>query len=194
MVSSHTDRTSPVVRGKWVLENVLGTPPPAPPANVPKLDEIDPKGVMSLTAAARSAPQEPGVRGLSRDDGPDRVRAREFRRGRCVPRLREGRRQRARGRERAAHGRHRSQRRGRASSCYSQEPGGLRIHGRSEAHDVRIGSWLERATTWPSCARSSAKQRKDDYRFSSVVLGVAESVPFRERKAAGEGTVASVER
>ena len=41
MVSSHTDRTSPVVRGKWVLENLLGTPPPAPPAEVPDLAEAD---------------------------------------------------------------------------------------------------------------------------------------------------------
>jgi hypothetical protein len=39
MVSSHTDRTSPVVRGKWILDNLLGAPPPAPPANVPPLPE-----------------------------------------------------------------------------------------------------------------------------------------------------------
>jgi hypothetical protein len=39
MVSSHTDRTSPVVRGKWILDNLLGAPPPAPPANVPPLKE-----------------------------------------------------------------------------------------------------------------------------------------------------------
>jgi len=39
MVTSHTDRTSPVVRGKWVLENLLGTPPPPPPGNVPPLNE-----------------------------------------------------------------------------------------------------------------------------------------------------------
>ncbi len=39
MVSSHTDRTSPVVRGKWVLENLLGTPAPPMPANVPPLPE-----------------------------------------------------------------------------------------------------------------------------------------------------------
>jgi hypothetical protein len=38
-VTSHVDRTSPVVRGKWVLENLLGTPPPPPPANVPPLKE-----------------------------------------------------------------------------------------------------------------------------------------------------------
>jgi hypothetical protein len=39
LVTSHPDRTSPVVRGKWILDNVLGTPPPPPPANVPPLPE-----------------------------------------------------------------------------------------------------------------------------------------------------------
>lgn len=38
-VSSYPTRTSPPVRGKWVLENLLGTPPPPPPANVPSLNE-----------------------------------------------------------------------------------------------------------------------------------------------------------
>jgi mono/diheme cytochrome c family protein len=36
-VTSHPDRTSPVVRGKWILENILGTSPPPPPPNVPEL-------------------------------------------------------------------------------------------------------------------------------------------------------------
>jgi hypothetical protein len=39
MVTSYSDRTSPVGRGKWILENVLGTPPPPPPPNVPALKE-----------------------------------------------------------------------------------------------------------------------------------------------------------
>ena len=39
MVTSYPTRTSPVLRGKWLLENVLGTPPPDPPANVPPLEE-----------------------------------------------------------------------------------------------------------------------------------------------------------
>ncbi len=38
-VTSFATRTSPVVRGKWVLENLLGAPPPSPPANVPPLRE-----------------------------------------------------------------------------------------------------------------------------------------------------------
>jgi mono/diheme cytochrome c family protein len=38
-VSSYATRTSPVLRGKWVLENLLNAPPPDPPADVPNLDE-----------------------------------------------------------------------------------------------------------------------------------------------------------
>jgi hypothetical protein len=41
-VSSHPHRTSPVLRGKWLLEAILGTPPPPPPPNVPKLDDVKP--------------------------------------------------------------------------------------------------------------------------------------------------------
>ena len=38
-VTSYPTRTSPVLRGKWLLENILGTPPPPPPPNVPGLPE-----------------------------------------------------------------------------------------------------------------------------------------------------------
>ncbi|MFN7926013.1 MAG: DUF1592 domain-containing protein [Bryobacteraceae bacterium] len=38
-VSSYPTRTSPVIRGKYVMQNILGTPPPAPPPDVPQLDE-----------------------------------------------------------------------------------------------------------------------------------------------------------
>ncbi len=38
-VSSYPTRTSPVIRGKYVLQNILGTPPPEPPPDVPALDE-----------------------------------------------------------------------------------------------------------------------------------------------------------
>jgi hypothetical protein len=39
LVTSHADRTAPTLRGKWILENLLGTPPPAPPANVPPFEQ-----------------------------------------------------------------------------------------------------------------------------------------------------------
>ena len=38
-VTSYSTRTSPVVRGKWLLTNILGAPPPPPPPNVPALKE-----------------------------------------------------------------------------------------------------------------------------------------------------------
>ena len=37
-LTSHAERTSPVLRGKWVMEVLLGTPPPPPPPNVPDLE------------------------------------------------------------------------------------------------------------------------------------------------------------
>ena len=59
-VTSHATRTSPVVRGKWILENVLGTPPAPPPANVPSLKENEagrvPKTVREQMAEHRANP------------------------------------------------------------------------------------------------------------------------------------------
>jgi len=49
-VSSYPTRTSPVLRGKWVLENLLGSPPPDPPDGVPALDET----VVGTTGSLRS--------------------------------------------------------------------------------------------------------------------------------------------
>ena len=47
--TSRANRTSPVIRGKWILENIFGTPPPAPPANVPELkDERNPAKVLPM--------------------------------------------------------------------------------------------------------------------------------------------------
>jgi mono/diheme cytochrome c family protein len=39
LATSHADRTAPTLRGKWILENLLGTPPPKPPADVPPFEQ-----------------------------------------------------------------------------------------------------------------------------------------------------------
>ena len=48
-VSSYATRTSPVLRGKWILDNLLDAPPPDPPADVPNLDE----GAIGTAATVR---------------------------------------------------------------------------------------------------------------------------------------------
>lgn len=53
-VTAYPHRTSPVLRGKWILENVLGTPPPPPPPNVPDLKDRNADGKV-LTMRERMA-------------------------------------------------------------------------------------------------------------------------------------------
>ena len=58
--TSRANRTSPVIRGKWIMENILGTPPPPPPPDVPDLvEERDPRKVLPMReqmAAHRANP------------------------------------------------------------------------------------------------------------------------------------------
>ena len=59
-VTSLATRTSPVVRGKWVLENILGTPPPPPPPDVPDLPDREageaPRSMRARLEAHRANP------------------------------------------------------------------------------------------------------------------------------------------
>ena len=58
-VTSQPNRTSPVQRGKWVLENLLGTPPPPPPADVPDLpanEKEQPKSIRERMEVHRKNP------------------------------------------------------------------------------------------------------------------------------------------
>ena len=66
-VSSHPYRTSPVLRGAWILDSILGTPPPPPPPNVPALEETK-DGVAAQVGAreADAASRESSVRELPR--------------------------------------------------------------------------------------------------------------------------------
>ena len=57
--TSYPNRTSPTLRGKWVLDNLLGAPPPPPPPDVPDLEESDaisPRSVRERLEAHRANP------------------------------------------------------------------------------------------------------------------------------------------
>ena len=62
LVSTSTPtRTSPVIRGKWILEQILGTPPPPPPPDVPPLPEqkqVEPDRLAAPASRAASQPAE----------------------------------------------------------------------------------------------------------------------------------------
>ena len=61
-VSSYSTRTSPVLRGKWILENLLNAPPPPPPPGVPPLDDSKAGQSAHAAAADGGASQESGLR------------------------------------------------------------------------------------------------------------------------------------
>jgi hypothetical protein len=59
-VTSYSTRTSPTIRGKWLLETILDAPPPAPPPDVPALEESNkdgkPRSVREMLEAHRTNP------------------------------------------------------------------------------------------------------------------------------------------
>ena len=88
-LTSNPTRTSPVKRGKWVLEQILGTPPPPPPPDVPALPE-EKQLTGSLRKVMEQHRENARLRLVPSADGPDRLRLRELRRHRRL--ARQGRR------------------------------------------------------------------------------------------------------
>ena len=79
-VTSYPNRTSPVLRGKWLLETILGTPPPPPPPDVPALQERGEGGKLaSVRERLETHRNNPACSGCHSIDGSAGVRARELR-------------------------------------------------------------------------------------------------------------------
>ena len=85
-VTSYANRTSPVVRGKWVLENLLGTPPPPPPPNVPPFPEGEGASFTSVRERMEQHRENPVCAACHNDLDPFGVCVRELRRGRNMAR------------------------------------------------------------------------------------------------------------
>ena len=178
-VTSYPNRTSPVERGKWILTNLLGVPPQPPPPNVPTLPEAGADGkVLSLRERMEKHRANPVCAGCHRSmdpigfamenyDGIGRWRAKE-----------------------------------------DQQPidatgtlfTGAKIDGinglRREIAarpDVFVGVLTERMLTYalgrglepydmPAVRKIVHDARANNYRFSSIVLGVTRSVPFQMKE------------
>ena len=180
-LNSYGNRTSPVTRGKYVLSNILGTPPPPPPANVPPLDE-KPGKALSMRERMEEHRANPACSGCHKLMDPIGLALENF----------DGI-----GRWRASDAGARID----ASSTLwdgtaIDGPAGLRraILGRPEQFartatemllTYALGRGLE-YTDMPvvrSIVKESAGQH---YRFSSLVSGIVKSAPFQMRMKQGD--------
>jgi len=187
-ITSHPVRTSPVFRGKWILTNILGTPPPDPPANVPPLPD---KGgayagktpsMRERMAAHRDNPAcaschamiDPLGFGLERFDPVGRLRAIDEQ---YQP-----------------------------IDVSGTLPDGTSFNGIAELRtalvrrpDRFVGTLTEKLLTYalgrgiepydmPAVRTIVREAAAGDYRFSTLVLGIVKSLPFRERSTATPDT------
>jgi mono/diheme cytochrome c family protein len=179
-VTSYPDRTSPVVRGKWILENLLGTPPPPPVPNVPPLKPTSTDGkVLSMrermvqhraspTCASCHALMDPLGLALENFDAVGKWRT-----------LGEG---------------------ATAIDATGNTPDGAKFDGVAGLRQALLGN--ERFVTTlteklfvyalgrgleyydaPAVRAIVRDAKADDYRLSSIIAGIVRSDPFRMRRA-----------
>ncbi len=186
--SSQPGRTSPVMRGNWVLQNLLGEPPPPPPPNVPVLKPVtvDATGntqMPSMREQMELHRARSRVRGLPQADGPDRLRAREVRRGRHV--AHDGRREHDRRVERDVR-RHEDQRPGGSAQLRAALRGPVRAHRHGEAADLRARP-RRRVLRHAGRAQHRARRaRRTTTASTCLIVDVVKSAPFQMNSKPGQ--------
>jgi hypothetical protein len=182
-VTSHAERTSPVLRGKWVLENLLGLPVPPPPPDVPSLDANasgTPRTLREQLAEHRASPV---CAGCHRVMDPVGFALENF----------------------DAVGAWRTHEAGGPIDASGQLADGTVINGVVQLReaivrrpDLFVTTLTEKMLTYAlgrgveardmPAVRSIVREAAGrDYRLSAIVLGVVRSVPFRMRMKPGTG-------
>ena len=180
-MTSHATRTSPVLRGKWVLDNVLGAPPPPPPPDVPALPEKGDNGAPASVRARleqhRSNPvcaschsrMDPLGFALENFDGIGKWRAHDEEEGPVdsAATLPDGTRF-------AGPGELRSLLASRRKEFAANVTAKLLTYG--------LGRGIEHYDR-PAIRAVVREAAAADYRWSSIIQGIVESVPFQMRRA-----------
>ena len=178
MVTSYPTRTSPVLRGKWILENLLGAPPPPPPPDVPELEAEAGSSTGGLRAALERHRANPACAVCHARLDPLGFALENF----------------------DAVGAYRAEEDGVAVDASADLPDGTVIAGadglRAMLLDRRqefvealaeklltyaIGRGLE-APDRPAVREIRRRVESDGYRFSALVSAVVDSVPFSMRR------------
>jgi mono/diheme cytochrome c family protein len=184
-VTAYPNRTAPTIRGKWVLEQLFGSPPPPPPPNVPTLKEDDSRKVLTMRERMeehRVAPQcavchkimDPIGFALENFDGLGKWRD-------AYNEASEG---------------------AIDSSGVLPDgtpfngPAGLREILLTKKRDVYVENFTERLLTYalgrgveeydrPIIRRIKRQSAQDDYRWSSIILNIVKSLPFQLSQTRG---------
>jgi hypothetical protein len=176
-VTSYATRTSPVLRGQWVLKNLVGAPPPPPPANVPPLKDNTVASTLSVrerleqhraNEACASCHQTIDPVGLALENFDAVGRWRESEEGRSVD----------------------------ASGGFVDGSEFVGVEGLEGAlvnrPELFVRTLTEKLMTYalgrgveyydaPAVRAIVADGRSHDYRFSQLVIGIVQSTPFRMR-------------
>jgi hypothetical protein len=176
-VTSYATRTSPVIRGNWILGNLLGAPPPPPPPNLPPLKEKTISKTLSFrerlaehrsnaTCASCHDIMDPVGFALENFDAVGRWR--DFEDGRPVD----------------------------AAGGFPDGSEFAGIDGLEQAllkrPELFVGTMVEKLLTFalgrgvesydaPAVRKALNQAKTDDFRFSSVIVAVVSSVPFQMR-------------
>jgi hypothetical protein len=180
-VTSYGNRTSPVLRGKWILENILGTPPPPPPPNVPPLADNPASGrILAMRERMAQHRANPVCAGCHQLMDPIGLSMENF----------------------DAVGRFRNRSEGDTtidpagalpSGETFQGPAGLKqaLLAHPEAF---VNTMTEKLLTYglgrgldyydaPAVRAITREARNSDYRFSALIIGIVKSVPFQMRRS-----------